>query len=129
MPFSDDELVWPEKAPDANRGYAMDLTDELDPGETPTAISVSISPSGATDDLVVGADVSVMPLYVTGNIVTVWLQGGVPGRVYLVRFLIGTNIKAELSLMVSVPITRTLQAFPPPEPTSTAFGAPTHWPS
>jgi hypothetical protein len=129
MPFSDDELVWPEKAPDAILGYALDLSvGELDPGDSVTSASVSISPSGDPADLVVGAQADVVPLYVTpAGVLTVWFKNGVPGRIYLVRVLIDTVNKARISLMVSLPIVRTLASYPPPEPVQPDFTQPVDW--
>jgi len=129
MPFSAEDLVWPEKAADAVLGYALDLSQgELDPGDSVISASVSISPCGDPADLLVGAPVDVSPLYVTpAGILTVWLKGGVPGRVYLIRVVLGTFNEAVLSLFVSLPVTRTLAVFPPPEPVSNEFTVPITW--
>ena len=133
MPFSvcaDEDLTWPEKAPDANLGYAFDITGELDPGDTPTGASVSISPSGEGSDLVIWAS-PVVPkaLYMDGNVMTVWLAGGVPGRVYLLDIKFTTADGSTLAFLVSLPIVRTLAAWPPFEPpTDPIFSTPVTWP-
>lgn len=128
MPFSDIDLVWPEKAPDAILGYALDLSGgELDPDEAIVSVEVSISPSGASDDLIVAAPPGVVPVYVAGGVISVWFEHGIPGRYYLVRFLIKTSNMATHSLLVSLPITRTFAAFPSSEPISTEFTAPVGW--
>jgi len=114
MSFSNDDK-WPEKAPNANLGYAINLTGELDEGDVPTHALVYISPSG-DGELKVSAPQSTDPISLSGNTLIIWFAGGVAARQYLVRVVVNTLRGATLEMYVTMPMVRTQAVFPPLEP-------------
>jgi hypothetical protein len=111
------ELQWPEKQTLDTLDYACDMTGDLVAGETITDVAVSVSPSGA-------GELSVQGVASQGNIIVVWLSGGVGGRGYLVRLDVTTSAGRVFDVLAVVPMSRILMSFPVPEPSSMGFSTP-----
>jgi hypothetical protein len=111
------ELKWPEKQTLDALDYACDMTGDLVSGETITDIAVSVKPSG-TDEL------NVQSVALQGNVIVVWLTGGVGGRGYLVRIDVTTSAERVFDVLAVLPMSRILMPFPVPEPTSQDFSEP-----
>ena len=61
-------------------------------------------------------------------LVTVWLNGGVPGRVYLYQIVITTQQLRALPILIGqvcAPVLAQIPITPPPSP---GFGTPVVWP-
>lgn len=84
------------------------------------ALSFAVKPSGA-------GEITASRLLAIGTLVTVWLTGGVPGRVYTYNLTITTNSGRILPVLigqVADPVTAACPIPPPPVP---GFGVPITW--
>lgn len=89
------------KDPDAELDYGFDWSRWLEDGESITASTLSITPSGATDDL----EVMTSPAPVnTGQVVTVWVEGGSPGTDYYLTNSIVTSEGRQDDRSIRIPI-------------------------
>lgn len=79
-----DELAWPDRNLADELDYTLDMSDEVVTGDSITAVTATVIPSGTLQV----ARTAGPPLYVTGTSVIVWLSGGSPGQVYLVRLIV-----------------------------------------
>ena len=114
-------LQWPVAEPDDNLDYSLDLASVLsEQSDTAVTISVSASPSGAGELLIT-------QLYADGDLVVVWLQGGVASRVYKVRVDVTTINGREYSLIAKLAVSDDTAVPPVPLPPSPGFGAAITW--
>jgi hypothetical protein len=120
------ELQWPEKQPGSVLDYSVDLSGEIEPGDTIVSVSAMIRPSGP-DELAIGGRAQGDSLYATGSVVTIWLQGGVPGRHYLVRLLVTMTSGRVFDIMVVLAISDVLAVTPRPPAPITGFSTAVVW--
>jgi hypothetical protein len=111
------ELQWPEKQTLDVLDYSCDLSGDLVAGETITDVAVSVSPSGA-------GELSVQSVAVQGNVIVVWLTGGVGGRGYLIRLDATTSAGRVFDVLATLPMSRTLTPYPVPDAVSAGFSTP-----
>jgi hypothetical protein len=120
--FPSSSLRWPAfgplQAPDDVLDYGYDATLETRHGNDPIqSLSLSIAPSG-------DGEMTASNLAVTGNLITVWMAGGVAGRLYLVSLEITLQSGRVFGRLIEVPIDPELATFPPVPPPTPGFGAP-----
>jgi hypothetical protein len=120
-------LRWPRSGPLQQPDSYLDYTYSAD-GETMcgadplVSVSVSVSPSGA-------GETAASAISVNGSTITVWMNGGVAGRWYLVRIEMTTQAGRKFSVLIGFPIDRSLALNPLPTPPDSGFGAALTWPT
>ena len=112
---------WPTKGPDAVLDYVWNMCADLtDPVtllvDAPTAVSVSVQPSGP-------GELVASRLSVSGTLMVVWLSGGVPGRDYTVNIEATTAAARTYQWDVGLLCDPTFAVFPLAPPPSTGPGA------
>lgn len=126
-----EELEWPDRNADEVLDYLWDLSDDLiaasgsTPAETITAASANIMPSGSGEMTIAGHS---PPVYAQNNGVVVWLTGGVPGRIYIVRMTANTDQGRTYEGLITIRVNSVLAATPIADPPSMDFGTPVTWP-
>jgi hypothetical protein len=118
-------LRWPADGPLQQPGSYLDYTylanAESRYGTDPIiAASLAVQPSGA-GEMVPAA------LTVAGSVVTVWMDGGVAGRRYLVMLILTTLSGRVAEIPISLLVDPTLGVQPPPRAPSAGFGTPVVW--
>ena len=89
---------WPVAEPDDDLDYGIDVSYAMaDVGDTISSVSASIAPSGS-------GELTPLTISFSNNIVTIWLSGGVAGRIYSVNFEIATTLDRLFSFYVQLPI-------------------------
>lgn len=81
------------------------------------SLSISTKPSGA-------GEASVASLSLTGNIVTVWINGGVPGRVYTHQLVLTTTASRVIPVLIGQVCDPVLETEPIPPAPVAGFGTP-----
>jgi hypothetical protein len=117
-------LRWPEKAEESILDYSVDLGDELATGDTVTHIAASIKPAG---ELTIGGRSVGEQLYANGSLVTVWLQGGVAGRTYLVRLVVTCSNSKVFDILTELRVANTLGVSPATVPVTNDFSTAQEW--
>jgi len=116
-------LQWPLAEPDDDLDYGVNLASILSSqSDTAVTIAVSASPSGA-------GELMLPQLYADGDLVVVWLSGGVPSRVYQVRVDVMTVNGREYSIIPKLAISADTAVLPVPLPPSPGFGTTITWTS
>ena len=111
-------MYWPIARVDDVKDYSLNLRKTL--GEIGAAIvlaSASVSPSGEAALFKVGVD---------GPLVTVWIGGGVEGRIYSVK-IAATLTGGQVAEFVALLPVGTDQDVMPAPPTTPAYGPPITW--
>ena len=127
---------WPVKAPVADPAatldYLFDVSGIVLDGngnvvDTIVSVSAQVKPSGAGELAVAGGPAG-QSLFLVNNTLTVWLQGGVPGRgSYLLYLIINTSVGRVYGFDVIVPISGSLAMSPVPEPPNSGLSTPVVW--
>ena len=116
-------LQWPVAQPSDTLDYGLDMSSVVTP-ETDTIIQVvaSVQPSGS-------GELTITQLYVIGNVVVIWLSGGVATRTYQIQLDITTVNARSYSLVAYLPVSSELAVPPVPLPPVAGFGTTTTWTS
>jgi len=129
VPFvpTDPAYRWPEKDPAAYLDFAIDITAYLasDPaagfaGDTLAGFAVSVRPSGP-------GEMTPLAPSTIGNLLVVWLSGGVSGRFHIVQFVATFGSGRVQAFEVGIAISPLLAQFPLPPPASTGPCVPVSW--
>jgi hypothetical protein len=117
------QLVWPEKQTFDALDYSYDVTADVEPGDHIVKLVAAVKPSGV-GELQIGGNTPPAPnlIAINGTLVTVWLDGGVGGRGYLVRIVVLMNSGRTFDILASLLMSQTLAPYPVPEPDSQDFG-------
>lgn len=83
-------------------------------------VSVTICPSGS-------GELAASNISVYGDVITVWLSGGVPGRIYEIAFAITGVSTNPYNWVVGLLVDSDLEGYPIPDPPSTNFGSAVTW--
>ena len=119
------ELDWPDKNPDEVLDYAVFLGDDLETGENAVGAMVQIKPSGDGELCVAGHS---PPIYADGTPqLVIWLSGGVPGRIYLLKVDVATDQARTYEYLITLKMGDVLAKYPQPCVTGTDFGVPVTW--
>jgi hypothetical protein len=113
-------LRWEMNGPDANLDYSLDLARALQAeGDAIEAVTVSVAPNGS-------GELSASNLTVTGSLITVFLGGGIAGRVYRIKVVVTTTSSPARSpeYLVYLPIDPRFAIGPIPPPQNIGFGTP-----
>ena len=112
-------LQWPVAQPSDTLDYGLDMSSVVTP-ETDTIIQVvaSVQPSGS-------GELTITQLYVIGNVVVIWLSGGVATRTYQIQLDITTVNARSYSLVAYLPVSSELAVPPVPLPPVAGFGTTT----
>ena len=107
--------------------FSYDASAVLSPGDYITALSMAAMPSGAGEvtlsRLSLGPNVNGVP----STLITVWITGGVPGRVYLYQLQITTYMTRVFNVLIGQTASPVLAQCPIPPPPNPGFGAPITW--
>ena len=111
-------LVWPEAEPDDDLDYSLDISAALDEvGDAIASVDVSVAPSGS-------GEMSPHSASFSGNVITVWLAGGAPSRVYYVQVVVTTVADRRFSYFVAVSVSADTAVSSVPPPPSPGYGTP-----
>lgn len=111
-------LAWPIKQPDAVLDYLINLP--IPAGDAVTSAQASVSPSG---------ELSITALTLPGPLqLVMWLAGGVPARVYLIKVEVVTAQHRTFEWLITLPMDAQLAPWPPTDPLSPGFGSLVVWP-
>jgi len=111
-------LQWPIAQPDDILDYALDVTSALaDVGDAIVTATVCAAPYGA-------GELTINSISFSGGVITVWLAGGVAGRVYFVNLVAFTTAGREFSWYVRLPISARLAEIPIPIPPYPGYSTP-----
>ena len=111
-------LQWPTAQPDDILDYALNVTAALaDVGDTIVTATVCAAPSGF-------GELAINSIAFSGGLITVWLAGGVAGRVYYVNINAYTTAGREFSWFVRLAISAILAINPIPPPTNPGYSTP-----
>jgi hypothetical protein len=107
---------WPVKQPEDELDYSLDFTALLDDvGDYIASASVSMAPSGGSD-----AQPTLLSIY--GNLVTVWIGGGVAGRTSMATIGVQTTMGRTFEMFVNIQVSLLSATWPLPAPSSTGPG-------
>lgn len=114
-------LRWPTAQPGDDLDYSLDLTEPLcDVHDSIASASLTTQPSGT-------GELQASNLSVLGDVVTVWLSGGIPTRDYIIAFTIrGLSGRSWVEL-VDLNISPRLGEWPPPPAPDIGPGEPITW--
>lgn len=114
---------WPELVPTAEYAdFSYDATNDVPPGDEIVGLSISVAPSGP-------GEVAPSRLELTPpGLVTVWLTGGRPGRVYVYEMIITTREIRALPIIIGQRCRAPLTYPPLPPPANPNFGNSVSWP-
>ena len=113
-------LRWPPGQPDDVLDYELDSSAALiDVGDAISVASACVSPYGS-------GELSLNSISFYGDVVTVWVSGGVAGRIYTVNVNVTTTAGREFSWFVRLPISAETAIFPLPTPPSPGYSTPIH---
>lgn len=111
-------LIWPEKDPADVLDYEIDIGPAIlgNEGDGIAGINISATPAGTNDIVVtrVAAD---------GDIVVVWISGGVAGTIYVVQVTISTTNGRTLHRSILLPVQALATATVPSSILTTSSGA------
>ncbi len=114
----DPVLWWPEARPDNRLDYSVDCTTALTEVEDRIAFaSLRIAPSGKGE--MIASDISA-----DGFVLTVWLEGGVPGRRYSVKLNVRTRNRRNFDWIIGINVDLGAARWPLRAPPSNGFGSP-----
>lgn len=123
MPNQPDEW-WPVlEAPSEYADFTFDATSLITVNgvvDPITSLSFAVKPSGA-------GEVVASRLVPIGSLITVWLTGGVPGRIYTYQLIITTQSGRILPVLIGQTADPTLAQCPIPPPPAPGFGTPLIW--
>lgn len=114
---------WPQLVPqDEYADFSYDATDDLAPGDAIVGLSVRVAPSGPGEVVMSRLGLGAPAL------ITVWLTGGVAGRVYFYEITITTAELRTIPILIGQRCTPVLAYVPIPPPPKPGFGSPVTWP-
>lgn len=112
---------WPVlEAPAEDADFSYDATADIT-DDAIVSLSLAVAPSG-------DGEVTVSRMLPLGTLITVWLSGGVPGRVYLYKLIITTQTGRVLPVNIAQVTDFVTAACPVPPPMDPGFGIPATWP-
>lgn len=115
---------WPVKEPLEFADFSYDATNDITSGtvvDPIVAITFNFRPSGA-------GEIVASRLTLTGNIITVWLADGMPGRVYLYQLEFTTVAGRTFQILIGQVCDPLLAGIQVPLPLVPGFGTPLTWP-
>jgi hypothetical protein len=112
-------LVWPVKDPGDTLDYVFDVAPALtaNPGDTISALSVTINPDAAGDLALVSAAAD-------GTRAVLWLSGGQAQTTYMVTVTIAPAGGRTLARSIALPVAALASVTPPPTALTTQGGQP-----
>jgi predicted Zn-dependent protease len=114
-------LIFPVKEPDEVLDFQIDATTKIaDSADTINAVSVAIAPSGI-------GEMTVSEIKVNGSFITIWLNGGIPARIYQVNVQVSTTGNRTYEWPTVVQISSDLVTYPIAPPDSAGFGPALIW--
>ena len=117
---------WPVQQPGEYADYSYCATGDITVNgvqDNILSMSIAVMPSGSGE-----VQLSRLTLSDTGNLITVWLQGGVAGRVYIYQLILNTQALRTYQIFIGQLCNPLLAANPVPPPPSPFFGNPVTWP-
>ncbi len=112
---------WPVRQPGDLLDYALDVSFALfDVADDLAAVAWSASPSGP-------GELTAVSVGVEGGVITGWMSGGMPGRVYVVRIEATTIAGRKFEWLAGIQVSAILGPIPLPAPASPGFGPPATW--
>ncbi len=106
--------------------FSYDASTLISPGDSIVGLSMAAMPSGAGEvalsRLQLGPDTCGHQ-----TLVTVWITGGVPGRLYYYKLSVYTALIRVLTVIIGQVADPLLASCPVPPPPSPGFGTPITW--
>ncbi len=113
---------WPQLWPLGEYAdFSYDATRDIAAGDTIVGLSLAVAPSGTGE--AVASRLALVPPY----LVTVWITGGVPGRVYLYNLIIMTQMARKLVVMIGQQCADVPSVYPAAPPINPGFSVPITW--
>lgn len=114
---------WPQLVPRAEYAdFSYDATNDLAPTDAIVGLSLVVAPSGVGEVVI-----SRLALFAPA-LVSVWLTGGVAGRVYTYELVITTAELRTIAILIGQRCAPVLAYVPIPPPPNPGFGGLTTWP-
>lgn len=112
---------WPPLVPAAEYAdFSYDAINDIPPGDSIVGLSISVAPAGE----VVPSRLQLTP----PGLVTVWLTGGVPGRIYTYELILTTQQIRALPIIIGQKCSQLLPQMPLAPPAYPNFGSTVTWP-
>jgi hypothetical protein len=111
-------LIWPEKDPSDVLDYEIDIGPAIlgNEGDAITAINITATPAATND-------ITITRVAADGDIVVVWISGGVAGTIYVVQVTISTANGRTLHRSILLPVQALAAATVPSSILTTNSGA------
>lgn len=124
--FEPDEW-WPALVPTSEYAdFSYDATDDLAPGDTIAGLSIANAPSGAGEVTLSRLNLGTS-LSGAEALITVWITGGVPGRLYFYQIIITTTMIRQIPILIGQKCLPVLAQYPLPPPPAPGLGTPLTW--
>ena len=121
--------VWFEQLdpPAEYADFSYDCTSLLGPGDYVTGLSICVSPAGTGEIML--SRLGLFPdCYGNPVLATVWITGGVPGRVYVYKLNVTTYLTRVFTILIGQATNVVLAQYPLPPPIYPGFGGVISWP-
>lgn len=113
-------LRWPPGQPDDVLDYALDASAALiDVGDAISVASACVAPYGT-------GELSINSISFYGDVITIWVSGGVAGRMYTVNINVTTTAARDFSWYIRLPMSSELASYPLSTPPSPGYSTPIH---
>ena len=119
-------LIFPDKQVLDALDYSLNLADPtfpvLPPGDTLSTLTVTVKPSGT-------GELTPLRCYAIDSVITAWLDLGVAGRDYLIRYLATTSQGRTFDLIAELSMSALLEITPIPAAPSDDWSTSVYWQS
>ena len=118
VPPWDTPFAWPESQPGQNLIYQIDVSAAIaDAGDQISTVLASHAPSGS-------GEITISSVSFIGALISIDISGGIPTRVYWIKFDILTIGNLTFSFIVQLPISAVLAVPPISPPINPGYSSP-----